>query len=157
MSTRIKTVLYPSFVKKKEATKMFRYLRDNVEWEEGVKSKGKHTRLACSLGFGVDVKIDEFMATIISKLKLPENIIHLGMYINYQRNGNEWTPNHSHKKSCQVVVCLGPATRTFIVGKKEYHVSNGDVIIFGSSIHGVKKEPDIDKSRISIATFSMIV
>ena len=57
-----------------------------------------------------------------------------------------------YPKQCQVVISLG-ATRTLIIGKKTFSLNNGDVIIFGSSTHGVPKEPTITNGRISIATF----
>src|SRR6185437_2683573 len=52
----------------------------------------------------------------------------------------------------QCVISLG-TTRILKVGKKNYQMGNGDIIFFGSSSHGVLKEPGITTGRISIATF----
>lgn len=62
-----------------------------------------------------------------------------------------YTPNHSHRGTHQLVLSLG-GERTLNVGKTEYVMRGGDAIIFGSSVHGVKKEPGAEP-RISIATF----
>lgn len=160
---RIATVVYPKAMDSQESMDMFAYLRDNMKWGEGVKSKYSKvpgesrgfTRLACQMQFGQDELLDTFIMQAISLVKLPDNISHLGMYLNYQRDGMDWTPNHNHPKQCQVVINTGPATRTFTVGKKSYKVANGDVIVFGSSVHGVPQEPEVKEPRISIATFTL--
>ena len=72
--------------------------------------------------------------------------------MNYYLNGEHYTPNHSHPKMIQVIISLG-TTRILNIGKKEYKSSNGDVFIFGSSIHGVPKQLEIKDGRISIALF----
>lgn len=59
---------------------------------------------------------------------------------------------YSHPGLVQIVISFG-ATRTLIIGKKEYNSKNGNVFIFGSSTHGVPKEPKIKDGRISIALF----
>ena len=74
------------------------------------------------------------------------------IYVNYYKDGNMWTPNHSHKGTHQIVISLG-ATRQLKVGKKTFDMSSGSAIIFGGSIHGVPKQPDVKEGRISIATF----
>lgn len=75
-----------------------------------------------------------------------------GVYLNYYRNGEMWTPNHSRPGTHQLVISLG-ATRTLEVTKKKIPMKNGDAILFGSATHGVPKEPEITTGRISIATF----
>jgi hypothetical protein len=134
---------------------MYEYLKNNMIWEEGVKSKGRHTRLAHHSSFGEDKKLDSLVFNTMKKFKMPIGVEHFGMYLNYQRDGNEYTPQHAHAGGCQLVICLGPAIRTFNVGKKIIKVGNGDCILFGSSTHGVIQEPDIKEGRISIATFSL--
>ena len=39
------------------------------------------------------------------------------------------------------------------IGTKNYNMSSGDVIIFGSSNHGVPIEEEVTEGRISIAVF----
>ena len=75
----------------------------------------------------------------------------LGLYLNRYRNGEEWTPNHSHKGTKQIVVSFG-AMRVLDVGKRQFQMENGDAIIFGSAVHGVPKciQPE---TRISLAAF----
>lgn len=75
-----------------------------------------------------------------------------GVYLNYYRDGNDWTPNHTHPGTTQLVLSLG-ATRGFVYGKSTYNVNNGDIVIFGATTHGVPKQPDIKEGRISIALF----
>jgi hypothetical protein len=74
------------------------------------------------------------------------------IYLNYYENGEMWTPNHSHSGTHQLVISLG-CPRTLQVTKKDYRMENGDAILFGSAIHGVPKEVNVKKGRISIATF----
>ena len=66
-----------------------------------------------------------------------------------------WTPNHSHKGTHQLVISLG-TSRTLQVGNKDYLMENGDVILFGSSMHGIKPDQSVN-GRISIATFMVPV
>ncbi|AYV86144.1 MAG: hypothetical protein Solumvirus1_19 [Solumvirus sp.] len=159
----IRTKVYPGFFSSKESTELYEHLKktytENAKkgvepcWSEGVKSKKGHTRLACSQQLGYDIKVTNFInraSTHVNK----SNIQHLGVYINYYQDGNDYTPNHSHPKQFQIVISLG-ATRTLNVGKKSYKLNNGDFIIFGSSVHGVPKEPEVKDGRISIATFSL--
>ena len=154
---RTNTKYFPKLIDSDLATGIYDYLRLNIKWEEGIRSKQGHTRLAKGLTFEDDEVVTEFVTSAMKKTKAMDDVITMGLYLNYQRNGNEYTPNHSHPKQVQFVICLGPATRTFIVGNKEYKVSNGDTIIFGSSIHGVPIEPEVKEGRISIATFSVRV
>jgi quercetin dioxygenase-like cupin family protein len=72
--------------------------------------------------------------------------------LNRYRNGDDFTPSHSHPRQHQIVVSLG-ASRTLKVGAKNYRLSHGDVILFGSSAHEVPKEPECKSERISIAVF----
>jgi hypothetical protein len=148
--TAFKTDIIPS----DEATAMFFHLSHNIEWVQGITTRsGDFTR------FGKTINLDdhpEILRIIIQAVKLlqPEEkmVAIYGAYLNYYKDGDMWTPNHSHHGTAQLVISLG-ATRTLIVGKKEYKMTNGSAIIFGSSIHGVPKEPSIKEGRISIAVF----
>ncbi|CAH6419439.1 Hypothetical protein POVN_LOCUS728 [uncultured virus] len=157
MGTVIRTTLYPKFFDANEASAMYTYLKEGVAWEQGIPSRKGPTRLAKSMGFGDDENVDVMVERALKGVKLPNNVVHLGMYINNYRNGNDWTPNHAHQGGVQVVISLGPAARTLWVGKKAYTMGNGDVIVFGSSIHGIPKEPLITEGRISIATFGKVL
>lgn len=164
---RIKTVLYRDIFSLDECTAMFEYLKENIIWEDGISSKRSKllddfgrkgfTRKAKSLAIDDDQVIYTVVQKIITSLKhdYVKNIHQIaGVYLNYQRNGNEYTPMHSHKGSLQIVLSLG-ATRDFIVGQTTYSMKSGDVLIFGASAHGVPPQPEIIGSRISIATFAI--
>jgi uncharacterized protein YjlB len=95
-------------------------------------------------------EIDDVVFKCLNELTNKKYFI-LGLYLNFYENGEMWTPNHSHSGTHQLVVSLGQK-RTLQVGKKNYEMTNGSAIIFGSSTHGVPKDDSVD-SRISIATF----
>ena len=151
MKTPLRTGFLKGAVKPDEASSIFVLLRDSIEWEDGVPSR-KHgfTRKAKALSVGDYPLLDSLIVNTLRKLTNTNYAI-MGVYLNYYENGNMFTPNHSHPGSHQMVISLGE-TRVLTVGKKEYPMSNGDAIIFGSSIHGVPKSTS-DKGRISIATF----
>lgn len=151
MTEKVKTVFLPSVLEQKEAIALYDYLLSNINWDEGVKSRKGFTRLAKA------INLDEYpeIIDVIKKVLLQfgqNNYIIFGTYLNYYSTGDMYTPNHSHKNTIQLIISLG-STRTLQVGKKSYQLSNGDAIIFGSSPHGVPKQPDVRDGRISIATF----
>lgn len=149
---RMNTQYFPKLLDANMATTAYEYFRDNIQWENGIKSRSGFTRKAKSLSLTDDVMVEEILMTAMNKMQLNQNYALLGVYLNYYQDGNMYTPNHSHKGTHQIVVSLG-ATRTLTVGAKKYNMANGDVIIFGSSIHGIPKQPEIKEGRISIATF----
>ena len=130
--------------------------RDNVTWREGVRSKKGFTRKAAPINLDDDENnygLKEFVTTMLTRMGIdPSSYDIEGTYLNYYEDGSMWTPNHTHPGLHQLVISLG-ASRTFVLGKKTYTVNNGDVIIFGSAVHGVPKEPEVTEGRISIATF----
>ena len=94
--------------------------------------------------------ISETIKKCLKKLN-KENYIIDHIYLNYYETGDMWTPNHNHKGTHQLIISLG-GTRTLNVAKKDFKMKSGDTILFGSSIHGVPKEPN-SEPRISIAAF----
>jgi len=133
-----------------QSTTLFNYLKNNIQWEEGVRSKYGPTRLAKPLVIGMNDLIDEAVATALSVLS-KHNYRVDGIYLNYYVNGEMWTPNHSHPGTHQIVISLG-AERILNVAKKSYKMKNGSAIIFGSAIHEVPK-CEVTEPRISIAVF----
>ena len=129
-------------------------LVNNVKWEDGIKSR-RHgfTRKAKPVSMGENEHVDEIFKFVFDNIEYKPSIC-FGLYLNYYRDGNDFTPNHSHKGTKQIVISLGE-TRILKVGKKEYKLDSGDVVVFGSSIHGVPKDTNITKGRISIAAFCM--
>lgn len=148
---RTKTEHFYRMIEEDEATTIFNHLRCNIQWEEGIRSKSGPTRKAKSMDFGIDDILDYIIIKILAKLDVDTSSVR-GIYLNYYRTGSDWTPNHSHPGMKQVVISLG-ADRVLTMGSKNYVMSNGDVIVFGSSIHGVPKDPNCTQGRISIALF----
>lgn len=146
-----KTTFLKNAVKSEEATELFNFLKYNISWEDGIRSKfSGFTRKAKALYV---TEIPEVLDVILKTLrKITATTYSMeGIYLNYYENGSHHTPNHSHKGTHQLVISLGE-TRILTVGNKEYPMENGDAIIFGGSIHGVPKDKST-KGRISIATF----
>ena len=148
---RCQTKFVKRVIDEKTATEMYNFLRWNIEWEDGVKSKKTgFTRKAKGLNVGDIPEVDEMIINSLSKLTDIGYVVQ-GIYLNLYENGEHHTPSHSHKGTHQLVVSLGE-TRTLKVGTKNYIMEHGDAIIFGGSSHGVPKDNSVN-GRISIATF----
>ena len=155
---RCVTKFKKSAIEAGEATYLYNFLKDNIIWGEGVRSKKTFshenptgfTRKACPLRFGDVEEVDVAIVKALSQLTDKSYTIRF-IYLNYYEDGKMWCPNHTHSGTHQLVISLG-CDRILQVNKKDYVMSNGDAIIFGSALHGVP--PDNSKSgRISIATF----
>lgn len=121
-------------------TRLYYHLEDNIDWEDGVRSKSGFTRKAKPMQLGIDSVVDNFILESLSKI----GVTTFGIYGIY-RDGEDWTPNHSHPGMKQVVISLGST--------RKLTMNNGDIIIFGSAVHGVPKDPNCTTGRISIALF----
>lgn len=153
-------------IESKLGYELFEYLKSNTKWEDGIRSRNGFTRKAKMIShiemdkqMELHVQTDSkeytnlysVITSVLSQFKLETDYAILGIYLNYYKNGEMYTPNHNHPKTHQLVISLGE-TRTLNVGKKTYSSSHGSAILFGSSIHGVPKEEN-KKERISIAVF----
>jgi len=103
------------------------------------------------MNIGMDEILDSIIAEALLKIGITQAIVY-GIYLNYYRNGEDYTPNHSHPGQKQVIISLG-ASRVLTMGKRSFVMNNGDVIVFGSAIHGIPKDPNCQQGRISIAMF----
>lgn len=146
--------LHKECLDKKYMTDMFFILRDTLVWNDGIKTRhGKPTRL----GSNIEIESNDIVYTIImsvlQKLKIKNHIIH-GLYLNYYKNGDDYTPIHTHPDSKQMIISLNEmdGDRKLSINSKKYNLDSGDVIIFGSQKHGIEKEQG-KKGRISIAIF----
>lgn len=146
---RCSTTFTKNVINEDAAFALYYFLKNEINWQDGVKSKKGFTRKAKPLNFGDIPEVDHVIKQALAITDVKYNIF--GIYLNYYKDGNMWTPNHTHKGTHQLVISLG-ASRTLQVGKKSYIMENGDAIIFGSSIHGVQKDNSVN-GRISIATF----
>lgn len=97
-------------------------------------------------------EIHKYIRFNTGKIPLPP----ASCYINLYRDGNDSTPNHKHDGTIQIVFSFG-ATRTLKLGSREYNLNDGDVIIFGSQIHGVPKQEQCTETRYSIAFFVELI
>jgi hypothetical protein len=149
---KCKTTFQKSVIGAKEARKLYVKLRDEIEWEEGIRSKKGFTRLAKALAPGDCKEVDDAVAKALATLSPNKRYFIRGIYLNYYKDGSCYTPNHKHEGTHQLVISLG-ASRTLQIGKKDYKMESGDAIVFGSSIHGVPKDDSQKRGRISIATF----
>lgn len=147
-----KTAFQKSVIETKEARRLYVKLRDEIDWEEGIRSRKGFTRLAKALTPGDCKDVDDAIALALEVLSPGKRYYITGIYLNYYKDGSFYTPNHKHKGTHQLVISLG-AKRTLQIGKKDYEMENGDAIVFGESIHGVPKDEEQRRGRISIATF----
>ena len=150
--SRIRTAFYRSAVDNDTALMAYDYFENNIQWEDGVRTRtGGVTRKAKPMNLGDDDLLDNLIFNVLNKIGIQQVFI-VGIYLNYYRDGNDYTPTHSHPGMKQVVISLG-TSRVLTMGKGQYTMNNGDVIIFGSSQHGVPKDPMCSEGRISIALF----
>lgn len=150
MSLKCKTTFISNVVDYNESKSLFTILRDFIQWQDGIRSKKGFTRKAKALSPNSLPLIYETIKKCLKKFN-KENYIIDHIYLNYYETGDMWTPNHNHKGTHQLIISLG-GTRTLNVAKKVFKMKSGDAILFGSSVHGVPKEPN-SEPRISIATF----
>lgn len=146
MTSRTRTIYLPSLLSKENADELFTYLYYHIVWEVGI----KNTRRAKALGLDEEPIVTSVVFNVLYLLDInPQRV--LGLYLNLYRDGNDYTPSHSHRGTDQLIISLGGA-RTLNVGRKSFVMSSGDVIYFGASAHGVPKEENA-QPRISIAVF----
>lgn len=149
----VRTRYYENIIADGVSKDLYKYLRNNIPWVESVRSKLGFTRLGYSLSSQSKhyEKVEPVIITAMDICDIPyERLMYV--YMNYYVDGTHWSPNHSHKDTIQIVISLG-ATRDLNVAKKVYPMNNGDVIVFGASIHGVPKDDTCKRGRISIALF----
>jgi hypothetical protein len=168
-----KTQHFKSLLDEKTATHYYNLFKDGIDFDKGIKDKyNKETRPAKDLETLYEddpiVKpLENLIFDVLGKIKFGNSIITksdktinrfiiVGQYMNYYPNGNSYAPIHSHPGLVQVIISFG-TTRKLQIGKKTYLSSNGDVFVFGSSPHGIIKEPDVKDGRISIALFCKLV
>ena len=150
---KCKTIFKEGAISIELADQLFLFLKHNIKWEDGIRSKKGFTRKAKSLSFGELPEVDDVIVSVLNSFVYEnDGYVINGIYLNYYENETMWTPNHSHKGTHQLIISLG-ASRTLQVGKKDYIMKNSDAIIFGSSIHGVPRSDTPKTERISIATF----
>jgi len=140
---------------------MYEYMKDNIVWEDGVKSRVHgFTRKAKAVdptSSSIPGLMEMITFAISSYIQQTRGVgtttfAIYGTYINYYRNGCDFTPVHNHPGTIQLVISLG-ASRTLNVGSKCVIMNSGDAVIFGVQKHDVPKDPNITEGRISIATF----
>ena len=110
------------------------------------------TRLAKSIDLNGYPDLKSVVLEVLAKFELGADYLLAGTYLNYYKDGNMFTPNHSHPGMHQLVISLG-ATRGFTIGKQLVPLNSGDTIMFGSAVHGIPKQPEVGEGRISIAIF----
>jgi len=147
---------FPNLINEEQSMKSFNTLKNKVQWHAGIKSRGRETRKAyqCPLlsDNPMDIKIRELVLKCVDRCVQSESVIIQGIYLNYYRDGDDWTPQHNHPGTMQLIMSFG-ATRELKIGSKSYDIKSGDVILFGEQKHGIPKNPSIKESRISIAVF----
>jgi hypothetical protein len=152
-----KTIHIKNSINTESADKLYLYLKDNITWEEGVRSYKGFTRLAKSFSpIELDNILFYYFPDIYQSINNAINTHCIRkqktfVYLNYYTDGTHWCPNHIHKGTTQLIVSLGE-TRTLKIGNKNYSSANSDIIIFGASSHGVIPE-NTTKGRIAIAIF----
>lgn len=149
MSFRFRTVYVPNYIDIVTQNTLYNSVCETFKnkWRPGPRS----SRLATAQPLDAVPGIYDVVTRIMQEY-LPESAVY-NVYYNLYLNGSMYTPNHSHPDTLQIIISLGPGIRTLNVGKKPYIQSPGTLTIFGSSTHGVPKEPHIIEPRIGVAIF----
>ena len=149
MSSRFSTVYVPGYLAEERAEYLYEIARTFLDplWEKGPRS----SRLATAQSADFIPEIGEVIREIVDEY-IPRSLVY-NCYYNLYEDGSMYTPNHSHPGTLQIIISLGPGIRTLKVGKKNYPQHPGTLTIFGSSTHGVAREPHIRDPRIGVAVF----
>ncbi len=151
LCSKTKTIFQPQVIDPDLATGIFHSLKEGIQWEEGIRSRKGFTRKAKAIQLEDYPELNSLVLNVLANMTDRQYLM-LGAYLNYYEDGVMYTPNHSHQGTSQLIISLG-ATRTLTLGKKNYPMNSGDAILFGSTVHGVPREPLVTEGRISIATF----
>lgn len=163
MNTKTQTQFFASVLERKEANELYVFLRDNIDWEDGIYSKkaARMSRKAYSPVSSIEVEekdlgiydkiIEDTVARCLKAVGRESHFVY-GTYVNYYRDGTDFCPAHAHKGQVQLVLSLG-TRRVLNVGEKQYPMDSGDCIVFGSSTHSIPIDATIREGRISIAVF----
>src|SRR5579872_2316870 len=100
MSQRISTKHYAGIVDSQTAIEVYNYLRDNIEWEDGSRSKKGYTRKIRLISLGDDSIVDTVIENVMIRLCIDKSKIK-SLYLDYYRNSNDWCPNRTHKNTKQ--------------------------------------------------------
>ena len=80
---KILTKYHTSLLDGNKCSKAYVNLRDNISWEEGIRSRSGFTRLAKALNIGENKLVDELLTEILNKLSLEGKYNIFGIYLNY--------------------------------------------------------------------------
>src|SRR6266496_1441330 len=125
MTERCKTQTLKKVVPEIKTKELYNYLKNNIDWEESIKSKrdkenGGFTRWGCLIEVEDHPIVYDTVLKVIDKIeksKSHKGYIIESVYLNYYENGKMWSPNHTHAGLHSLVISLG-ATRNFVLGKK---------------------------------------
>jgi len=84
--------------------------------------------------------------TIIDNSKL----INIQLFVNYYKDGNSSTPQHSH--GCRQLTLAFGSSRILTVGSRKVTLNNGECIFLNGEKHSVPKS-DVHEPRISFNLF----
>ena len=144
---------YPQVLTADESHNLYDYLKHKMPWKDGIRSRCGPTRQAIPVSLDDDDLIKWAVMEVFKRINLG-NFVIFGLYLNYYRDGNDYTPEHRHKDTTQLVIslCEPDGDRQLTVNSSTYMMGNGDIIIFDDQKHGIPKMSN-RKGRISLATF----
>lgn len=151
--SRVKTIYKNKIFDEYECRFIYKYLRDNIKWEEGIRSKSGFTRLGKAINLLDDEMVFQIIVRVLNMFNIGQSAVS-GIYLNYYKDGTYYTPSHRHDKTKQIIISFNEVggERVLSIGSKDYEMENGSAIIFGSSNHTVRKQEN-KNGRISIALF----
>jgi hypothetical protein len=115
---RIKTTYKENVLAPEQANDLYTQLKETIPWYDGVRSKNGFTRKAFSIDpCLLPIQYPDIYEAILKasyELGLDKGSgVAIGdVYLNYYRNGEDYTPAHSHPKSKQLVISLGTPRTT---------------------------------------------
>lgn len=140
----------------------------NIPWQEVIwgRTGRKLPRLTYKPSipelFELIPEMTEVIATLCNNLQRPSIKLH-GCWLNYYRNGHDYTPFHRDSYDADIVLISFGATRTFAIKDNNgtatgLPLNNGDVLIFDKEFdanhkHALLKETKVTEPRVSIVLF----
>lgn len=139
-----------------QSRNIYGILKENVPWNEGVKTRnGSISRMQCHVS-ECDLKIQEFLNDLMVKtlkLHVKDKTTIVSIYLNYYRDNSDYCPKHRHTDTKQMILSLG-CTRKINIDGLDYTINSGDLIFFDDEVHSIPKSKILkEEGRISIAVF----
>ncbi len=152
----------PKYLSDEQATDYFHMLEEHLPWQTVQWSTGRNLpRLVCSYEVGSLVSLDQ----LIELIEKAFNVSVEGVWCNFYRDGNDYTPPHKDSYNTDVYTLSLGGTRNCVFTKDAdanrsvYALQSGDILFFDQATnaqykHSIPKSSAVNDPRISVVFFT---